>query len=130
MRLPGFRGRSQVSPRNADGSRGIAGLHLGRVRITPTRTTLAIALIGSLLFVAYAVTVRDASQIPLLATGAGILGIVFVALALAAAVSTYREASAGRAGRAMLMALGGGVAALLAAGVFSGAVILALLWRS
>ena len=38
---------------------------------------LSIALVGSVVFVLYAITVRDASQIPLLAAG-GVLGLVFV----------------------------------------------------
>ena len=35
-------------------------------RITPGRVILAVALIGSIAFTAYVLTVRDASQIPLL----------------------------------------------------------------
>ena len=40
-------------------------------RISPGLVILAIALIGSLAFAAYAVTVRDTSQIPLFASGGG-----------------------------------------------------------
>ena len=52
-----------------------------RLSVTPGVVFLAVALIGSLVFVLYAITVRDASQIPLLAAGAIVLGIVFLALA-------------------------------------------------
>ena len=48
--------------------------------ISPGIVFLAVALIGSLLFALYAVTVRDADQIPLLAAGSAVLGIVFIAL--------------------------------------------------
>ncbi len=121
--------RWQVSPRRADGSRGVVGPHLGRVRLTPTRVTLAIALGGSLLFVLYSATVRDASQIPMLAAGALVLGLVFSALAIAGAVSTYRAAAEARGGRAFADALLGGLAALIAFGCFAMAVVLALVWR-
>ena len=56
-------------------------MNAGTRRLTPGIVFLAIALIGSLLFVAYAVNVRDASQIPLLAAGGAAVGIAFLALA-------------------------------------------------
>ncbi|HYM83117.1 MAG TPA: hypothetical protein VEY67_03070 [Candidatus Dormibacteraeota bacterium] len=121
--------RWQVSPRRPDGSRGTAGPHLGRIRLTPIRVTLGIALVGSLVFAIYAITVRDASQIPLLATGALVLGLVFAALAVAGAVSTYRAASEGRSGAAFAQALLGGAAAIVAFGCLAIAVILALVWH-
>lgn len=72
-----------------------------RRRITPGVVFLTVALIGSLVFVLYAVTVRDASQIPLLAAGGAALGL----------------------------GLGGGIAAMIGAGCMAGAVILFLLSR-
>jgi hypothetical protein len=119
--------RNHVSPRNRDGSRRRVGPHIGPLRLTPTRVTLVIALIGSVGFLLYAVTVRESTQIPLLAAGAFVLGIVFAALAVAGVVSTYRAASWGSSGRAFLTALLGGVAAVIAFGCFAGAMILALL---
>src|SRR5207253_6742301 len=119
--------RWQVSPRNSDGSRRHVGPHVGPLRLTPTRVTLAIALIGSAAFLVYAISVRDATQIPMLSSGAFVLGIVFTALALAGAVGTYRAGREGSGGRALLSALLGGVAAMIAFGCFSGAVILALM---
>jgi hypothetical protein len=121
--------RSQVSPRRPDGSRGIAGPHLGPIRLTPTRITLGIALVGSALFGMYAVTVRDASQIPLLASGFLVLGLVFLALAVAGAVGTYRSARDDRAGQALVQALGGGVAAIVAFAFLTAFALLVLLWR-
>lgn len=121
--------RWQVSPRRPDGSRGRVGPYLGPIRLTPTRVTLGMALVGSLAFVLYAITVRDASQIPMLAAGSLVLGLVFAALAVAGAVGTYRAASEARGGRAFAGAVLGGVAAVIAFGCFAMAVILALVWR-
>jgi hypothetical protein len=118
--------RYQVSPRDRDGTRRRVGPHLGRIRLTPTRVTLAVALVGSIGFLLYAVTVRDPSQIPLLASGAAVLGLVFSALAVAGVISNYRSAREGFGGRSFAMALLGGVAAVIAFACFSGAVILAL----
>jgi MFS family permease len=119
--------RMHVSPRNRDGSRRRVGPRLGPVRLTPTRVTLAVALLGSVAFLFYASTVRDTSQIALLAAGAFVLGIVFAALAVAGAIGTYRAASWGANGRAFGLALLGGIAAVIAFGCLAGALILAFL---
>ena len=122
--------RWQVSRRNPDGTRRRSGTWLGPVEVTPTRVTLGVALVGSLLFVLYSLTVRDASQIPMLAAGSAVLGIVFGALAVAGAISTYRAGTLGESGRAFGMAILGGLASLVAAGCFAAAAILALMARS
>ena len=121
--------RWQVSRRNADGTRPRPA-RVRRPRLTPTRVTLAIALGGSAAFLLYAITVRDASQIPMLSSGAFVLGIVFSALAVSGAVATYRSGSDGSAGRSLLYALLGGIAAIIAFACFGGAVILAMVWRA
>jgi K+-transporting ATPase A subunit len=90
---------------------------------------LSIALVGSALFVVYGVVVRDATQVPMLCAGFAVLGIVFSALALGGAIATYRAASDGQGGRAFTLALLGGIGAIVAAGCFSTAVVLALVWR-
>jgi len=101
--------------------------HLGPVPITTTGVLIAVALIGSLAYLAYAITVRDASQIPLLASGAVVLGIVFAAIAGVGARATWRSSVGGRDARAFAHAIVGGLAALAAAACFAGAVILFLL---
>ena len=121
--------RSHVTPRNPDGTRRRVGHFVGPVRITPTRVTLAIALVGSGAFVLYALTVRESTQIPLLVAGAAVLGLVFAALALAGLISTYRAASEGDGGRAFALAILGGLSAVVAFGCFAGAVILTLVYR-
>ncbi len=104
------------------------GPYIGPVRVTPTRVTLAIALGGSTVFILYGLVARDATQIPTLCAGFAVYGIVFAALALAGAVGTYRTAQTGDAARSFTLALLGGIAALIAAGSFALAIVLALVW--
>ena len=98
-------------------------------RITPGIVFLAVALIGSVVFALYAVTVRDASQIPLLAAGGVTLGIVFITLAGYTLRATWRAGIAARNGRALALGFGGGIAAIIGAGCVAGAIILFLLSR-
>ncbi len=88
--------------------------------ISPGLVFLAVALIGSVLFALYAVTVRDASQIPLLAAGSAVLGIVFIALAIYALRSIWRAGIAGRGGQALVLGVGGGIAVIIGAGCLAG----------
>lgn len=99
---------------------------IGPIAITPTGILLLIAFIGSILYLLYAITVRDASQIPLLASGAVVLGIVFVGVAVTGLIATWRSSVQGRDGRAIGHALVGGIACLAAAGCFAIAIILGL----
>jgi hypothetical protein len=110
--------------RNGKPPRGSASV------VTPLRIVVVVALVGSLAYLAYALTVRDASQIPMLASGAAVLGVVFVGLAFAGALATYRAGADGRSGTAFRNAILGGVAAMIAAGCFAGAVVLALVWQA
>jgi alanine dehydrogenase len=100
-----------------------------RRSISPGIVFLAVALIGSLLFALYAVTVRDADQIPLLAAGSAVLGIVFIALAAYALRAIWRAGIEGRSGRALLLGVGGGIAVIIGAGCVAAAIILFLLAR-
>jgi hypothetical protein len=106
------------------------GPRLGPVRITPTRVILAIAVVGSIGFGLYTVTVRDANQIPLLAAGLTVLGLVFGMLTIAGVIATYRAGSDEQAVRAMFLAIGAGVASIITLGCLAGAVLLAQLWTS
>ncbi len=121
-------GQRHVARRTPDGSAAREGVHLGPVRITPTRVILLVAVAGSIGYLAYAITVRDATQIPMLASGAAVLGIVFAALAIAGVIETVRAARADRPGRSVVAAVSGGVAGVVAIGCFAAAAILALLW--
>lgn len=93
-------------------------------RISPGVVFLAVAIIGSVAYMAYTVTVRDASQIPLLASGAVVLAIVFGALAAYSLRATWLAGEEGRGRRALLIALVGGGAAMAAAGFVAAAIIL------
>jgi hypothetical protein len=96
----------------------------GGRRISPGVIFLVVAIVGSIIYMAYTVTVRDTSQIPLLASGAVVLALVFGALAAYSLRATWRAGMDGRGGRAMLVALVGGGAAIAAAGFAAGAIIL------
>jgi hypothetical protein len=117
-----------VGPRNPDGTRAREGVFLGPIRITATRVILLVAVVGSVGYLAYAITVRDATQIPMLASGAAVLGIVFAALAIAGAAETVRAARADRPGRSVAAAIFGGVAGIVAFGCLAVAVVLSQLW--
>jgi hypothetical protein len=83
-----------------------------------------LAIVGSIIYMAYTVTVRDTSQIPLLASGAVVLAIVFAALAAYSLRAIWRAGREERGGRVLLVALVGGAAAFAAAGFAAGAIIL------
>lgn len=108
--------RGQTSPARAR-TRG------GR-RVSPGLVFLGIALVASVLYVLYAITVRDASQIPLLASGAVVLAIAFAALTVYCFSAVLRAGEEGRGGRALLVALVGGGAAIATAAALAGAIIL------
>jgi hypothetical protein len=103
------------------------GMRLGPIPINATGVLIVVALLGSIVYLAFTITVRDASQIPLLASGAVVLGLVFVAIAVVGARATWRSSVGGRDARAFAHALVGGIAALVAAGCFAGAIILFLI---
>jgi hypothetical protein len=126
---PSYDDRWREAPPTSEDDRGRNGGRSGPL-ITPTRVTILLALVGSVAYLAYAVTVRDASQIPMLSSGAAVLGIVFGALAVSGLVATWRAGVDGRGGRALMSAIFGGIAALVAAGCIAAAVILALVWQS
>ncbi len=124
--------RSQRPPKTRTSSAGaspaLRGPRIGPVRITPLRVTLAIALAGGLSFLAWSVIVRDANQVPMMATGLAACGIV---LAVVAVTSVRRIINAGREGRdgtAVITALVGGLIAVAAMLLLAGAVIMSLIW--
>jgi hypothetical protein len=93
-------------------------------RISPGVVFLVVALIASIAYVGYAITVRDASQIPLLASGAVVLAIAFGALTVYCFGAVLRAGREGRDGWAILIALLGGGAAIATASALAAAVIL------
>jgi hypothetical protein len=99
-------------------------------RVSPTLVIGAIALVGSGVFLLYAITLRSKDQVPLLISGAVVLGLVFAALALTGAVGAYRTAAQNRSGAALVNALGGGIAAVIAFGLFAFAIVMGLVWTA
>lgn len=99
----------------------------GGRRLSPGLVILAVAIVLSGVYLVYALTVRDTSQIPMLASGAVVLGIAFGALALYALSAVWRAGVEGRGGQALLLGIVGGGAAIVAAGCVAGAIVLFML---
>jgi hypothetical protein len=120
--------RSQVAPRDPAGGRRRTGTHVGPVRVTPVRVTLLIALAGGIGFLLWSVIVRDQLQVPLMATGFAVLGLVFAAVAVLSVAAVVRAGREGRDGAAVLTALLGGLFAIGALMSLAAAVIFSLIW--
>lgn len=102
------------------------GPRIGPLVITPMRVVLVLALVGSLAFVAFALTVRETTQLPLLSSGAAVLGIAFMALAVSGFLGIRQAGYEGRDRRAVLLALLGGFAAIIGFGCFAMAIVFAM----
>jgi hypothetical protein len=95
------------------------------------RAVVAIAFLGSIAYIGWAVLrVRDETQIPMLSSGFAILGLACVAVAIGALMSLWRAAARSELGRAVGLAIGGGLFGLAAIGCFTATVVFAMLWRS
>ena len=106
------------------------GRYLGPLRITPAVVLVALALIGSAGFIVYVVTQVEDEQIPLLGAGFGVMGASFAAIAIGCLVGMWRAAARTRAGRALGLAIIGGIAGMIAIGCFGFTVVSGLLWKS
>jgi hypothetical protein len=95
------------------------GLYVGPLKITPAVVLVSIALIGSAAYVLYVVTQVEDEQIQLLGYGFGVLGASFAAIAVGAVVAIWRAASRARSRRALVLAIVGGIAGLIAIGCFT-----------
>ena len=116
-------------PRDGDpyDPRGVDPRGAGRGRSMPSPGVifLVVAIIGSILYMVFVISVRDSSQIPLMASGAVVLALVFGALAVYSLRSVLRAGlEIDEGGRAVLIAFVGGIAAIAAAGFAAGAIIL------
>jgi hypothetical protein len=120
--------RSQVRPREAARTPVRAGPHLGPLRVTPLRVTLGVALAGGIAFLLWSVLVRDQLQVPMMATGFAICGIVFFVVAVLSVAAVVRAGREGREGTAVLTALGGGLVAAASMLLLAGAVIMSMIW--
>ena len=84
------------APPGRKGSGGANGRAASGRRVSPGVIFLVVAIVGSLVYMAYTVTVRDTAQIPLLASGAVVLAIVFAALAAYSLRAVLRAGQDGR----------------------------------
>jgi uncharacterized membrane protein YadS len=119
---------SRARQRDAAGAADRTGTHLGPVRITPLRVTLGVALAGGLAFLLWSVIVRDQNQVPLMATGFAICGLVLAVVAVLAVAAVIRAGREGRDGTAVLTALAGGLVAAASMLLLAGAVIMSMIW--
>jgi hypothetical protein len=104
------------------------GPHIGPLQITPARVFLFVALLGGLAFLGYSVFFRDALQVPLMATGFAILGIVFGIAAFMSVASVISAGHDGRDARAFFTSLLGGILAIGAMLCLAAAVIMGMIW--
>ena len=121
----------QVSaPRPGSARPARRGPHIGPLPITLPLIVVVLAMLGSTAYIGYVVLrVRD-NQIPMLAVGFVVLGASFAAIALGSLMGMWRAASRARGGRALGLAIFGGLAGLGAVGCFTVAALLALVWNT
>ena len=89
---------------------------------------LAIALAGGVGFLAWSVLVRDQLQVPLMATGFAVCGLVLAVTALLSVGAVIRAGREGRDGTAVLTSLVGGLIAVAAMLSLAAAVIMSMIW--
>jgi hypothetical protein len=106
------------------------GLHVGPVPLSPINVIVTLALIGSAVFIVWVVANRDVDQIRLLASGFAVLGATLVVIAILSLVAMWRAASRAGVGRAFVLAIFGGLAALGAIGCFTVTALMAMLWST
>lgn len=106
------------------------GRYIGPLRITPAVIVVALGFIGSVAFLGYVVLAIDEEQIPLLAAGFVVLGASFAATAVGAVLGMWRAASRAAGGRALALAIVGGVAGIAAIGCFTVTALAAMVWNT
>ncbi len=94
--------------------------------LSPAVVILSILSIGSLVFLAFAMT-SHTTPVPVLISSAVVVGLAFGVDTVVASFMTWRAGQNGEGGKALLLALVGGTSAVVAAGAFAGTLILALL---
>lgn len=107
---------------------GRRGPHLGPIALTPVRVMLLVALIGGLGFLAYSLLIRDALQVPLMATGLLVCGIVLGLMTLLAVAAVIKAGRERRDGTAVLAALAGGMLAVASLLSLAAGMIFAMIW--
>jgi hypothetical protein len=98
-------------------------------RLSPALVILSILSIGSLVFLAFAMT-SHTTPVPVLLSSAVVTGLAFGVDAVVASFMTWHAGQNGQGGKALVLALIGGTSAVIAAGAFAGTLVLALLLNS
>jgi hypothetical protein len=98
-------------------------------RVPPAPVILTAGSLGSLLFLARAVT-SHTTPVPVLMSAAVVAGMIFGLDAVVASVATWRAGRNGESGWALVLALIGGVATLISAGAFAGMLVMILVLNS
>jgi hypothetical protein len=106
------------------------GLYVGPLKITLPVVLVAIALLGSAAFILYVTFRVEDEQIPLLAAGFGVMGACFAAIAIGTLIEMWRAASRARAGRALGLAIVGGIAGLIAIACFTFTALATMVWNT
>ena len=104
------------------------GPRIGPLRITPVRVTLALALAGGVAFLFWSIVVRDQLQVPLMATGFLICGLVLLVWGLLGLRAVFTAGREGRDGAAVLTSLAAGLATAASMLLLAGAVIMSMIW--
>lgn len=121
---------SAVRAREAARETPREGRYIGPLRITPAVIVVALGFIAATAFLGYVVLAIDEQQIPLLAAGFALLGACFAATAVGAVLGMWRAASRAAGGRALALAIVGGVAGMAAIGCFTITALSALVWNT
>jgi hypothetical protein len=98
-------------------------------RLPPAPVILTAGSIGSLLFLARAVT-SHTTPVAVLLSSAVVTGLIFGVDSAISSVATWRAAQDGEPARALFLALIGGVAAVVCAGAFAGTLVMILVLGS
>ncbi|HSL97801.1 MAG TPA: hypothetical protein VK831_04430 [Candidatus Deferrimicrobiaceae bacterium] len=105
------------------------GLRFGPIVLTPFNVLVASLFVVSPGLMVYAIgTVKDEGQVTLLELGSVGLVIAFTLVALACLRGMWRAAALAQSGRAMALAIVGGLAGIGAIGSLAVTLILALVW--
>lgn len=119
-----------VRAREAERELPREGRYIGPLRITLAVIVVALAFIGALAWIGYVVIAIDEEQIPLLAYGFVVLGACFAAIAIGALLGMWRAASRAAGGRALVLAIIGGLAGMAAIGCFTVTALSAMVWTT
>jgi len=98
-------------------------------RLSPALVILTAGSIGCLVFMARAVTSHTTPVAVLMSAGV-VTGLIFGADSVMSSIATYRASQNGESGRAVLLALVGGVSAVICAGAFAGTAVMVLVLNS